>query len=69
VVVHLHGVYLPWRGPPEQDLLQAFLTGNPDWEVLFGLHDLARTEPELVKRVVPSWRGTTKPSAFWLRRC
>jgi hypothetical protein len=69
VVVHFHGIRLPWQGAPEQDLLQAFLSGNEDWEVVLGLYDLTRSEPELVRDIVPSWRGTTKPSAFWLRRC
>jgi hypothetical protein len=79
VLVHFHDVLLPWELPrtwlergrfwSEQYLLQAFLSGNADWEVLLGLHDLARTEPALVKRIVPSWRGTSEPSAFWIRRC
>ena len=72
VLVHVHGVQLPWEdaGPnARQDLLQAYLSGNEGWEVLLGLHDLTRTEPELVRRLVPSWRGASRPSAFWLRRC
>ena len=72
VLVHVHGVQLPWedRGPnARQDLLQAYLSGNEDWEVLLGLYDLTRIEPDLVRRLVPSWRGTSRPSAFWLRRC
>lgn len=72
VLVHVHGVLLPWedsRPNPQQNLLQAFLTGNEGWEVLLGIHDLTRTEPDLVRRLVPSWRGTSRPSAFWLRRC
>ena len=79
VLVHFHDVLLPWelhrtwleRGWFwfEQYLLQAFLSGNDDWDVLLGLHDLTRTAPQLVKQVVPSWRGESFPSAFWLRRC
>ena len=79
VLVHFHDVLLPWelhrtwleRGWFwfEQYLLQAFLSGNEDWDVLLGLHDLTRTDPDLVKQVVPSWRGDSYPSAFWLRRC
>ena len=79
VVVHFHDVLLPWelhrtwleRGWFwfEQYLLQAFLSGNPGWEVVLALHDLTRTEPELVRRLVPSWTGATYPSAFWIRRC
>lgn len=79
VIVHFHDVLLPWEIHKnwldrgwfwfEQYLLQAFLSGNDDWEVIFGIHDLTRTEPQLVKQVVPSWRGESYPSAFWLRRC
>jgi Methyltransferase domain len=79
VLVHFHDVLLPWelhrtwleRGWFwfEQYLLQAFLSGNRDWEVLLGLHDLTKTAPELVRRLVPSWTGDTYPSAFWIRRC
>ena len=79
VAVHFHDVLLPWelhrtwleRGWFwfEQYLLQAFLSGNRDWEVLLGLHDLTRTEPKLVREICPSWRGESYPSAFWIRRC
>ena len=78
VAVHFHDVLLPWelhrtwleRGWFwfEQYLLQAFLSGNDAWEVELALHDLTRTEPELVRELVPSWTGATCPSAFWLRR-
>ena len=78
VIVHFPDVLLPWelhrdwleRGWFwfEQYLLQAFLSGNPDWEVLLALHDLTRTERELVREAVPSWRGDSFPSAFWIRR-
>jgi hypothetical protein len=78
VIVHFHDVLLPWelhrtwleRGWywSEQYLLQAFLSGNPDWEVLLAIHDLTRSEPDLVREAVPSWRGDSHPSAFWIRR-
>ncbi len=71
VVVHFHDVLLPWedrRLYTEQYLLQAFLAGNREWEVLLGLYDLVRTQPDLVRRLVPSWRGDSRPSAFWLHR-
>jgi hypothetical protein len=78
VRVHVHDVLLPWelhrewleRGWfwAEQYLLQAFLSGNADWEVELALHDLTRTEPALVRELCPSWTGTSFPSAFWLRR-
>ena len=78
VVVHFHDVLLPYeihrtwleRGWWwfEQYLLQAFLAGNPDWEVLLAVHALTREHDALVREVVPSYRGDTFPSAFWIRR-
>jgi hypothetical protein len=65
VLVHLHGVQLP-RG--SDDLLHAFLCGNRDVEVLLALGALSHEHPEIVKQSVPSWRGESRPSAFWLRR-
>jgi predicted O-methyltransferase YrrM len=78
VVVHFHDVLLPYelhrawleRGWWwfEQYLLQAFLSGNPGWEVLLAVHALTRERDALVREVVPSYRGENFPSAFWIRR-
>ena len=68
VVVHVEGIRLPWVGGHGQDLLHAFLTGHRKYEVLLALHALARERPEAVRKTVPSWRGTSHPRAFWLRR-
>ena len=68
VVVHVHPLRLPWPSGPEQDLLQAFLSGNRHFEVLLAHHALARTHPEIVRQAVPSWRGSSQPAALWLRR-
>jgi hypothetical protein len=65
VVVHLHGVRLP---EPGDDLLHAFLCANRDVEVLLALGALATEHPEIVRQTVPSWRGESRPSGFWLRR-
>ena len=68
VVVHVERMRLPWAGGSAQDLLQAFLTGNRHFEVLLGLHALAREHPSVVRKTVPSWRGTSLPHSLWLRR-
>ena len=68
VVVHVHPIRLPWPAGPEQDLLQAFLSGNRHFEVLLAHHALARSHPEIVRQAVPSWRGSSQPAALWLRR-
>jgi hypothetical protein len=80
VHVHFHDVLLPYelhrtwleRGWFwfEQDLLQAFLSGNDAWEVHLAAHALTREQPGLVQELVPSWTpGRSFPSAFWIRRC
>ena len=68
VVVHLESLRLPWPAGHGQDLLQAFLSGNRNYEVLLANHALARKHPETVRKTVPSWRGTSLPGALWLRR-
>jgi hypothetical protein len=68
VVVHVEGIRLPWRNGHSQDLLQAFLTGNRHYEILLALHALAREQPDVVRKAVPSWRGTSQPRSMWLRR-
>ena len=68
VVVHLENLRLPWPAGHGQDLLQAFLSGNRNYEVLLALHALARRHPDTVRKAVPSWRGNSLPGALWLRR-
>jgi hypothetical protein len=77
-VVHFHDVFLPGdysRGHlanahywTEQYLLQAFLMYNSDWEVLIGAQSLVRAAPELVARLIRSYRPGVSPGALWLRR-
>ncbi|HEX6651499.1 MAG TPA: glycosyltransferase [Thermoleophilaceae bacterium] len=78
VVVHFHDVFLPGdytRGHlanahywTEQYLIQAFLMYNRDWEVLASAQSLTRAAPELVGRLIPSYREGVSPGALWLRR-
>jgi hypothetical protein len=78
VVVHVHDIFLPQEFPKawiqdlhlfwtEQYLLQAFLTYNSDFEVLFANAYMGlRHEPEM-QRVFPNspwWGG----GSFWMRR-
>lgn len=78
VIVHFHDVFLPrdysqghldgghfWT---EQYLLQAFLSGNRDWEVLVGGNAVALHAPERLSEHVPSFRPGVVPGAFWIRR-
>jgi predicted O-methyltransferase YrrM len=80
VVVHFHDVFLPYAYPrewlvdemmlAEQYLIQAFLSGNPDWRVLVAAHALARAERERLARTFPSLTRipNARPAALWLER-
>ena len=80
VVVHFHDIWLPFEyhrdlvatlgaNWSEQYLLQAFLSGNPEWEVLLGNAALARERREVVAGLFPEWEPEREhPSAFWIRR-
>jgi hypothetical protein len=78
VVVHIHDIFLPFEYPyawaqegrlwAEQYLLQAFLIGNNDWEVLCSCMAVSATYPERVAAVIPGFVAGSRPGAFWLRR-
>ena len=78
VIVHFHDIFLPYPYSrahledahfwTEQYLLQAFLSGNPDWEILIGGYAVARAEPARLSAAVPSFHGGVNPGAFWIRR-
>jgi hypothetical protein len=78
VVVHFHDIFLPYPYTrqhlldahfwAEQYLLQAFLSGNRDWEVLVGAHALARADARRLSASIPSLAPHTRPGAFWIRR-
>ena len=80
VVVHFHDIWLPHEYHPalvrelglywnEQYLLQAFLSGNPEWEVLLGTRAVATAHPERFAALIPGFAGQGLfPSSFWLRR-
>lgn len=76
VLVHFHDVFMPWDYPrstiehgkywSEQYLLQAFLSGNPSYEVMLSALALARQSPD----EFPYPRAAVaaiRPGAFWIR--
>jgi methyltransferase family protein len=78
VLVHVHDIFLPYEYPrqwhedsgfhwAEQYLLQAFLAGNPDFEILAAAFALCRDRPEAMARLAPTWRPGAEASAFWFR--
>jgi hypothetical protein len=79
VLVHVHDIFLPYEYPrkwseesglhwAEQYLLQAFLSGNRDYEVLAGTFALCRDRPDAMARLAPTWQPGATASAWWMRR-
>jgi predicted O-methyltransferase YrrM len=79
VLVHIHDIALPYEYDrrfvvdlempwAEQYLLQALLTGNPDWEIMWAAQAVARAHPDRLARLVPGLHERSYPSAFWMRR-
>lgn len=78
VIVHFHDIFLPFEFPrhwivekhlfwTEQYLLQAFLTGNNDFEILLANALLGARHQDEMRRVFPrsNWWGG---ASFWIRR-
>jgi hypothetical protein len=80
VVVHFHDIWLPYEyhrdlvavlgaNWSEQYLLQAFLSGNPEWEVVLANAALARERRDAVRAAFPDWDPDREyPTGFWLRK-
>ena len=81
VLVHIHDIFLPYEYPSEwifnlrrlwaeQYLLQAFLAFNDAFEVIFPAQAVARSAPEVVAALLPSFGPEVSPGpgAFWMRR-
>ena len=80
VIVHIHDIFLPSEYPQkwvigehrfwtEQYLLQAFLTYNSAFEVLWGGYYMHLKYPDELKATFPTYNPrTTMPGSFWIRR-
>ena len=78
VLVHVHDIFLPYEYPrefidqqciwQEQYLLQALLSENRNFEIVFPAHAVGRERPDQVRELVPGHEGPIGPGAFWLRR-
>lgn len=82
VLVHVHDIFTPRDYPNEwlidkirfwneQYLLEAFLTGNRDFEVIGAVNFLAHDHPEELAAKCPVFaaeRGQCEPGSFWLRK-
>lgn len=80
VIVHFHDIFMPSNYPKvqvlkayvfysEQYLLQAFLTNNENYEVLFAASFLHLYHPKKLAAAFPSYnKNTTWPGSFWIRK-
>jgi hypothetical protein len=80
VIVHIHDIFLPAGYPKEwihqehvfwneQYLLQAFLSFNDSFEVLWAGCFMHRNHPEKLAEVFPGYSpAASLPGSFWMRR-
>jgi hypothetical protein len=84
VIVHIHDICLPYEYPKvyatsetfrqfwtEQYLLQSFLCGNREFEVLLAMHFLMTDHPEAFRQAFPNYDPAAHPytsGSFWIRR-
>jgi hypothetical protein len=80
VIVHCHDIFLPAEYPKwwvldnywfwtEQYLLQAFLTFNRSFEVLWAGHYMHLKHPDRLDAAFDSYQGgKTWPCSFWMRK-
>ena len=79
VVVHLHDIFMPLEYPKqwvldrhrfwnEQYLLQAFLSFNTTFEVLWAGQWMQMKYPDLLMKAFPSYKPAVSAGSFWFRR-
>ena len=79
VIVHVHDIFTPRDYPTawvkddvrfynEQYLFEAFLSHNPDWQVLGALNYLAHHHHDLLLEKAPYLQPKSEPASFWIQR-
>ena len=82
VYVHFHDIFTPFDYPTEwlrgevrlwneQYLLEAFLSGNAEFEIVGALHWLSSCHKELFENTFPWLRefpNVARPKSFWIRK-
>lgn len=79
VYVHFHDVFLPGGYPAEwlerkswfwneQQALQAFLSFNDAFEILWAGSWLAHHHPDVLSAAIPSFGPGVRPGSLWIRR-
>ncbi len=79
VYVHFHDIWLPWeydrefimgRGYfwNEQYVLEAFLSGNRGWRVVFATRALSLDHPDRMAKLMPRFDPRKFATSFWIAR-
>ena len=80
VIIHLHDIFLPLEYPKEwvlrayyfwteQYLLQAFLSFNKNYEILFAASFMNLYHPHRLEHAFNSYmRDKVNPGSFWIQR-
>jgi len=79
VIVHFHDIFSPADYPrrwieekallwSEQYLLEAFLSGNPDWEMVLSANYLRHQDRERLADKCPLMESNAEPGSFYIRR-
>lgn len=79
VIVHIHDIFSPKDYPSrwvcddvrfwnEQYLLEAFLSGNRDWQIIGALNFLHHHSPDQLSARCPNLRPGNEPASFYIQR-
>lgn len=79
VIVHVHDIFLPYEYPMEwiaqehrfwneNYFMQAFLTGNKDFKVLFPVAYMGRHHRGAYQKIIPDDREVTLGGSLWMQR-
>lgn len=79
VIVHIHDIFTPRDYPEtwvvdevrfwnEQYLLEAFLTGNPEWKILAAVNYLKHHAFNELKAVCPFLTESREPGSFYIQK-
>jgi hypothetical protein len=80
VIVHIHDIFSPRNYPQqwlvdevrfwnEQYLLEAFLTDNPNWEIIGAVNWLTHNHFDQIKNTAPTLQPESAPGSFYIQRC
>jgi len=80
VIIHVHDIFLPFAYPKEwvyqehrfwteQYLLQAFLTYNNAFNIIWAGHNMHRNHPQLLQKAFKTYNPEkTRSASFWMKK-